>query len=122
MEAQYIPLATLQQVARSDQGPESKSLYRTRLQMLYGETVLPGAMALLAALLSMLLMAYNTSTPALIGIVFAGYLAHFGTKACLLMGQTGYLPPVLAGWLVPAALLLASLIVLGVIERKRCGR
>jgi len=122
MEPQYIPFGVLRQVALSDKGPESKSLYRTRLQILYGELVLPLAMALLASLLSLLLMAYGTPVSALVGIVFAGYLAHFGTKACLLMGQTGYMSPILAGWLVPAGLLLASLAVLGIIERQRNGR
>jgi lipopolysaccharide export system permease protein len=122
MEPQYIPLATLRKIAASDQGPESKALYRTRLQVLYGELLLPGAMALLAALLSMMLMAYNTSLPSLVGIVFAGYVAHFGTKACLLMGQTGNMNPVLAGWLVPVGLVLVSLLLLALIEHKRKGR
>ena len=121
MEPQYLPMHELRPLARSDRGPQSKGLYRTRLQVLYGEIVLPGAMALLAASLSMLFLAYSTPVKALIGIVFVGYLAHFGTKACLLMGQNGYMPPVMAGWLVSACLLGATLAVFGVIERQRKG-
>jgi len=121
MEPQYLPMHELRPLARSDRGPQSKGLYRTRLQVLYGEIVLPGAMALLAASLSMLFLSYSTPVKALIGIVFVGYLAHFGTKACLLMGQNGYMPPVMAGWLVSACLLGATLAVFGVIERQRKG-
>ena len=69
----------------------------------------------------MLLLAYSTPVKALIGIVFVGYLAHFGTKACLLMGQNGYMSPVLAGWLISVCLLVATLAVFGVIERQRKG-
>ena len=121
METQYLPMHVLRALAPSDRGPLSKGLYRTRLQVLYGEALLPGAMALLAASLSMLLLAYGTPLRALIGIVFVGYLAHFGTKACLLMGQNGYMSPVMAGWLVTAGLLGATLAVLAIIERRRRG-
>jgi lipopolysaccharide export LptBFGC system permease protein LptF len=122
MEPQYLPLHVLRMLTLSDRDPESRSRYHTRLQVLYGETVLPGAMALLAATLSMLLLAYGTPAPAVVGIVFVGYLAHFGTKACLLMGQTGTLAPVLAGSLVPASLLGLTLVLLGIIEWQRGGR
>ena len=119
MEPQYLPLPVLRALSRTDTGPESKGLYRTRVQVLYGEAVLPGAMALLAASLSMLFMAYGTPIKPLVSIAFAGYMAHFGTKACLLMGQTGYMSPILAGWLIPGVLLGGTLMVLGVIERRR---
>jgi lipopolysaccharide export LptBFGC system permease protein LptF len=121
METQYLPMHVLRALALSDRAPQSKGLYRTRLQVLYGEALLPGAMALLAASLSMLLLAYGTPLKALAGIVFAGYLAHFGTKACLLMGQNGYMPPVMAGWLVPIGLLGATLAIFGIIELQRSG-
>jgi lipopolysaccharide export LptBFGC system permease protein LptF len=119
MEPQYLRMPVLRALARSDSGPHYTGLYRTRLQALYGEALLPGAMALLATSLSLLLLAYNTPARALVGILFAGYLAHSGTKACLLMGQNGYMPPVMAGWLVPVALLSGTLATFGVIERQR---
>jgi lipopolysaccharide export system permease protein len=119
MEPQYLRMPVLRALARSDSGPLYTGLYRTRLQALYGEALLPGAMALLATSISLLLLAYNTPARALVGILFAGYLAHSGTKACLLMGQNGYMPPVMAGWLVPVALLAGTLATFGVIERRR---
>jgi len=121
METQYLPLPILRPLARSDTGPLSKGLYRTRLQVLYGEALLPGAMALLASALSLLLLAYRAEATKIVGIVFAGYLAHFGTKACLLMGQNGYMWPLLAGWLVPLGLLSLTAAVLGVMARRRRG-
>jgi lipopolysaccharide export system permease protein len=121
MEVQYLPMPVLTALARSDQGPLSKGLYRTRLHVLYGEALLPGAMALLAASLSMLLLAYGTSMTALVGILFAGYLAHFCTKACLLMGENGYMHPLVAGWFVPLALFAATSVVFLVVERQRKG-
>jgi lipopolysaccharide export LptBFGC system permease protein LptF len=89
--------------------------------VLYGETVLPGAMALLAASLSMLFLAYNTPLKALVGIVFVGYLAHFGAKACLLIGQNGYVPSIIAGWFVPAVLSGMILVVFRLIALQRRG-
>ena len=119
MEPQYLPLGILRPLTVSDRDPESQNRYRTRLNVLYGETLLPGAMALLAASLCMLLLAYATPAASLVGIVFAGYLAHFATKACLLLGQTGYMSPVLAGWLVPGSLLAVSVLLLIVMGRRR---
>jgi lipopolysaccharide export LptBFGC system permease protein LptF len=78
-------------------------------------------MALLAASLSMLLLAYGISMTALVGILFAGYLAHFGAKACLLLGENGYMHPLVAGWFVPLALFAATSVVLLVVERQRKG-
>ncbi len=121
MEPQYLPLNVLRALARSDTGPLSTGLYRTRLQVLYGEAFLPGAMALLAASLALFLLPYRTPPRALVSILFAGYLAHAGTKACLLMGQNGYMPPIVAGWLIPTALLVGVLATLRVIERQRRG-
>lgn len=119
METQYIPIETLWALRRIDHKPDFKGAYRTRLNVIFGETLLPGAMALLAASLSMLLMAYATNTRAVVGIVFAGYIAHFGTKACLLLGQNAYMAPLYAGWLVPALLLMATGVVLIISERNR---
>jgi len=112
MEPQYVPFGVLKRLAEADHDPESLARYKTRLNVLDGETVLPGAMALLAASLSMLMLAYATTMRALVTIAFVGYMAHFATKACLLMGQTGTMPAVLAGWIVPGILVAASVLLL----------
>lgn len=119
LQPQYIPLATLYKLRPIDRRPDFKGSYRTRLNVVYGEILLPGAMAILAAALAMLLMAYDTTTASLVSIVFAGYVAHFGTKACLTMGQNGYMSPELAGWLVPSLLVVACAGVIAISEMKR---
>lgn len=118
MEVQYLPLPVLRELARQDKGVQSKGLYRTRIQELYGEALLPGAMALLASSLALLLLTYGTPVVTVTGIVFAGYLAHFGSKASLLLGQNGYIPPRLAGWLVPGVLLAVVAVVLLLIDKR----
>ena len=119
LQPQYIPLPVLAKLAASDRLPDAHGQYATRLHVVLAEALLPGLMALLASSLAMLLIAYRTSAPALVGIVFAGYIAHFGTKACLIMGQNGYMNPMLAGWLVPVGLIAAVTGVFAVIEIQR---
>ena len=40
--------------------------------------------------------------------MLAGYLAHFAARAFLLMGEFGYVWPVVAGWFVPLTLFGAA--------------
>ena len=122
VEPQYLPLTVLRAIARHGGDASSNNLYRTRIEVLYGESLLPGAMALLASSMSLLLLAYATPWQVVVGIVFTGYLAHFGTKACLLMGQSGFIPPLVAGWFVPTMLVVMTLAVFSVIERQRRRR
>jgi len=122
MAPQYIPLSVLHRLGASARVPEESGRYRTRLHIVLAEAVLPGLMALLASALSMLFLAYRVSAPAVVGIVFTGYIAHFGTKACLILGQNGYMHPLLAGWLVPGLLALAVAGVFGVIAAQRRSR
>ena len=100
----------------------SKGLYRTRLQVLYAGTVLPGTMALLASLLSLVFLAYATTWRSVFGIVLAGYFAHLGSKVCLLMGQNDYMPPLVAGWFVPLALAVAACVVILAAGRRQRGK
>lgn len=119
---QYIPLPALAKLARSQAVPDAHGQYETRLYTVIAEGFLPAAMALLAASLAMLLLAYRTSAPALIGVVFAGYGAHFAIKAGLILGQNGFAPPVLAGLLVPVLIFAATGVVLFICESQRRNR
>jgi lipopolysaccharide export system permease protein len=119
---QYIPLPVLYQLAESSDIPDAHGQYATRFYVVIAEAFLPAGMALLAAALSMLFLAYGTSAPALIGIVFAGYTAHFAIKAGLILGQNGFIPPLLAGFTVPVLLFAATACVLFVCARQARGR
>ena len=119
ISVQYLPLSVVSTLAFAKGGSFRSDDFRTHLEAKYSELLLPGEMALLAACLAMLLIPYRTSTPALVWTLLAGYLAHFATKAMLLLGSNGYADAFLAGWLVPAALALAIALVMRRIEAQR---
>jgi lipopolysaccharide export LptBFGC system permease protein LptF len=119
---QYIPLPVLYQLAQSDDVPDAHGQYATRFYVVIAEAALPVGMALLAASLAMLFLPYGTSAPALVGVVFAGYTAHFAIKAGLILGQNGFVPPLLAGFTVPVLLFAATAGVLTVCARQSRGR
>jgi hypothetical protein len=52
-------------------------------------------------------------------VLLAGYLAHFASKAFMLMGEFGYMAPFFAGWLAPILLIAAVARALYVIQKKR---
>ena len=56
-------------------------------------------MALMGAALSLHYFAYATRWFALVAVLLTGYLAHFASKAFILMGEFGYIAPSgPAGW------------------------
>lgn len=119
ISVQYLPLSVVSTLAFARGGSFRSDDFRTHLEAKYSELLLPGEMALLAACLAMFLIPYRTSTPALVWTLLAGYLAHFATKAMLLLGSNGYADAFVAGWLVPAALGLAIVFVMRRIEAQR---
>ena len=78
------------------------------MQIDFGEAVFTILMALMGAALSLHYFAYATRWFALVAVLLTGYLAHFASKAFILMGEFGYIAPFWAGWLAPL-LLLAGL-------------
>ncbi|HWM60996.1 MAG TPA: LptF/LptG family permease, partial [Rhizomicrobium sp.] len=119
LSPQYLSLSDLSTLARAPIMSRDLSGYKTRLQTVFGETLFTGMMALLAASLSMLYFAYQTRWFALVAVLLAGYLAHFASKAFILMGEFGYMAPVFAGWLAPLLLAVAVARALYVIQKKR---
>src|SRR6185436_2617126 len=93
--------------------------YKTRRQTIFGEVLLTVSMALIGASLAMLYFAFQTRWVALVGVLMAGYLAHFASKAFQLMGEFGYMAPFFAGWLAPILMMIALAWTLHVIQRKR---
>ncbi len=119
LSPQYLRLSELNKLARAQIMSRDLSGYKTRRQIIFGETLLACAMALLGASLSMLYFAYQTRWFALVTVLLAGYLAHFAGKAFTLMGEFGYIAPFLAGWLAPLLLLAAVVRALFVIQKRR---
>jgi lipopolysaccharide export LptBFGC system permease protein LptF len=119
MSPQYLPLPTLNVLAHTSSGSHDDGGFRTRLQAVFGEIILPCAMALLGASLSMLFFAYRIAPVSLIAVLLSGYLAHFSYRAFLLMGEFDYIAPAIAGWLVPMAVFVAAGGVLLRIQQQR---
>jgi lipopolysaccharide export LptBFGC system permease protein LptF len=119
LSPQYLRLPTLKALSRAPIMARDSSGYKTRLQVVWGETVFTCAMALLGAALSMLYFAYQTRWLALVTVLLMGYLAHFASKAFSLMGEFGYIAPFFAGWLAPLLLLAAVGRTIQVIQKKR---
>jgi lipopolysaccharide export system permease protein len=119
LSPQYLSLSDLSTLARAPIMSRDLSGYKTRLQTVFGETLFTGMMALLAASLSMLYFAYQTRWFALVAVLLVGYLAHFASKAFILMGEFGYMAPGFAGWLAPLLLAVAVARALYVIQKRR---
>ena len=119
MSPQYLSMSDLRSLARAQINSHDQGAFRTRLQALYGDVALTCAMALLAASLCLLFFPYRLRVVALIVTLLAGYLAHFAGRAFLLMGEFGYVWPVIAGWLVPLVLFGAAGGVLWLIQKRR---
>jgi hypothetical protein len=73
----------------------------------------------MGAALSLHYFAYATRWFALVAVLLTGYLAHFASKAFILMGEFGYIAPFWAGWLAPLLLLAGLMRVLVVLQKKR---
>jgi lipopolysaccharide export system permease protein len=119
MSPQYLSMPDLRLLAHARINQRDDGSFRTRLQALYGEIALTCAMALLAASLSLFYFAYRLRPVALIVTLLAGYLAHFAARALLLMGEFGYVWPIVAGWLMPMTLFLAVGGILWWIQKRR---
>ena len=119
LSAPYLRLSELNQLARAPIMSRDLAGYKTRRQVIFGESLLTCAMALLGAALSMLYFAYQTRWFALVTVLLTGYLAHFASKAFTLMGEFGYIAPFLAGWLAPLLLIAAVARALFVIQKRR---
>ena len=119
MSPQYLSMSDLRSLAHAQINAHDSGNFRTRLQALYGEIALTCAMALLAASLSLLFFSYRLRPVALIVTLLAGYVAHFSARAFLLMGEFGYVWPVVAGWFTSLVIFLAAGFVLWLIQKRR---
>ena len=119
LSPQYLRLGDLRRLADAEIMTRDSSSYKTRLVVIFAETAFTCVMALLGAALSMLYFAYETRWVALVTVLLAGYLAHFASKAFILMGEFAYMAPFFAGWLAPLLLTAILAWTLLVIQKKR---
>jgi lipopolysaccharide export system permease protein len=119
LSPQYLYLRDLRILAHARIMSQDLSGYKTRLQLDFGEVLFSVVMALMGAALSLHYFAYATRWFALVAVLLTGYLAHFASKAFILMGEFGYIAPFWAGWLAPLLLLAGLMRVLVVLQKKR---
>jgi len=119
LSPQYLRLGDLGKLAGAQIMSRDLNAYKTRRQTIFGEVLLTVSMALIGASLAMLYFAFQTRWVALVGVLMAGYLAHFASKAFQLMGEFGYMAPFFAGWLAPILMILGVLWILHKIQQKR---
>jgi lipopolysaccharide export LptBFGC system permease protein LptF len=119
LSPQYLYLDELRTLSNAEIVSRDASGYRTRQQALYSGPVFTCALAMLGASLAMLFFAYQARWLPLVGVLLAGYLAHFVSKALYLMGEFGYIPAVIAGWLAPLLVIGAVAGTLYVIQKQR---
>jgi lipopolysaccharide export LptBFGC system permease protein LptF len=80
--------------------------FRTWRQARVGIALMSAEMALLAGFLSLLLLATEIRTAALLFVVGSGFAAHILSGALLVLGENGRISPAAAVWPVPIAMLL----------------
>jgi lipopolysaccharide export LptBFGC system permease protein LptF len=122
LSPQYLWLSELRILSGAEIMSRDLSGYRTRLQALFSGPFFTWAMAMLGASLSMLYFAYQTRWRALVLVLLGGYLAHFAFKGLYLVGEFGYIHPLVAAWL-PTFLLMCGVagVVLTIQKRRGLG-
>jgi lipopolysaccharide export system permease protein len=108
--ARYLTNDVFSALMKVKFSPDSE--FQTWKQARYSQALFCAAMPLLAASLSMLLLACEIRLAALCFIAIVGYMANTVMKLFVLLGEHGYVSPVAAGWSVPAFLLLICAVAL----------
>jgi len=98
---------------------DSRSLFVARLHFYYANSLMPGAMALLAAALSLMLFAHRAPLYTQLATLPAGYGGHLAMKTFVLLGEHNFIHPVVAVWFTPITLLIVSALLLAGMERRR---
>jgi len=116
---QYLSQPTLRALARSPMPANRRVAFIAHLQFNRANALMPGAMALLAELLCVMLFAYGVPLHLQLATLPAGYAAHLAMKTLYLMGEHDYLSPVVAPWVTPLGLLVLSGGLLAAMEGRR---
>ena len=107
--AKYVPDADLRTIVASGTDMLVGADHHVWLEVRRANTLMPLAMALLAAAVSLLAGARRPSLPVLIGCVFAGYSIHVAIRVLIAAGELRLLTPVAAAW-TPIAVALAGVL------------
>lgn len=115
--AKYLPQATLEVLARGDGSSYPVGDYRTARETRRAALILPLAMALLAAVLTLVALPNRIRVETALAVAFAGYACHIALRALASLGERGIVAAPVAAWGVPVAAILAALAVLAASAR-----
>jgi len=118
LPAKYIPDDDLRAMVASGStmliGPD----HRVWPEVRRADALLPLAMALLAASVSLLAGASRPRLGLLIGCVLSGYVVHVATRVFVVAGEMGNLDPVAAAW-TPVSATFAAVVVIAAVGARR---
>ena len=115
IEPKYLPDEVFRKLAGLDLHPSSA--YATWAQARFAIPVAAAAMVLMAGALSLLLLTSEIRFRAIFIGTLAGFVAHLLIRLLLVLGDHGWIYPMLAAWFVPVLLLSSSFAVLQLVRR-----
>ena len=105
----FLPLDIFQQLGKVSFRPDTE--YKTWVQARFAIPFGAAAMGLLAGSLSVLLLSEKVRPFRALAIIISGFAGHIFITLFLLMGDHGWINPILAAWLIPVVLLTCSVLV-----------
>lgn len=105
--AKYVPDDDLREIIASGTDMLVGADYRVWLEVRRANTLMPLAMALLAASVSFFAGARRPSLPVLAGCVLAGYSIHVAVRVFIAAGELRIITPEAAAW-IPVGIALAA--------------
>lgn len=116
IDARYLPQRTLAALAATPGLPEGAS-YRSWWHVRIGQVILPFGMMVIASALAMTMIGQRTAFRPMILIGLSGYFLYVATNIMVWLGEYGQMPPLLAAWAVPVAMVATGLVLMKRLER-----
>ena len=108
IDGKYLPQRVLTTLAANPSPGFPKSDYRTWVQVRYARGLFVVGMALLGASLGQMSLIRLPRLYGLLAMLLAGYSCHVAQKALEILGELDAVPPLVAAWSVPVALMLGA--------------
>lgn len=118
VEAELLPMSVLHDLATAGSGVPDSVVYKSAYQMRFAAVLASIAMALVGASLSLLMFSPHMGPAKLLQIAAIGYGIHVGSTTLTLLGAYGYVPLIVAIWLLPLALIVSAFLVPYWFERR----
>ncbi len=106
IDARYLPQGILSELASRPQVTEAS--YRAWWHVRIAQAILPLAMMLMASALATTLIGQRTAFAPMILIGLAGYFLYVTNNVAVWLGEYGQLPPPVAAWLMPVAMIVTA--------------